>query len=400
MLVICTVLMCWAPGRTLKDRFAKARETTVGMYPARRQPGKSYPGFRAALLRSSARLLAVGGPALRRKVQQIAGAAWCVEGRLVFGVDGSRIDCPMTAANETSFGCAGKKKTVLQQLVTTLFHMGTGFILAWRRRDSRSSERTHLQEMLDLLPRGAMLLADAGYAGCRMLGQLLERRMDFVIRVGSHVQLLMNLGYARQAGDGLVYLWPSREQKKGLAPLVLRLIVLSDERNRRVYLLTNVLDGEDLSDAQVGRLYRLRRGVELLCRALKQTLEHRKMLSDSPKHTAVELDWAMVGLWILGLISLEAVRQEGHPLQTRSVAGSLRVVRWAMDQCGKSCRHGSLRQMLGRCVQDKYQRHSSKKACHPNNKKTERPPGAPKLRTAEESKVLLAQQLRKKSPAA
>ena len=58
-----------------------------------------------------------------------SGAAWTVEGRLVFAVDGARIACPMTAANEQAFGCGGKKKTAPQQYIVTLFPVGTG--LPW-----------------------------------------------------------------------------------------------------------------------------------------------------------------------------------------------------------------------------------------------------------------------------
>ena len=42
MLAICAILMCWASGKTLQDRFAKARDSLVGMYVSRKRPGKSY----------------------------------------------------------------------------------------------------------------------------------------------------------------------------------------------------------------------------------------------------------------------------------------------------------------------------------------------------------------------
>ena len=39
----------------------------------------------------------------------------------VFGVDGSRVECPRTKANEAAFGSAGRRKTGPQQFLTTLF---------------------------------------------------------------------------------------------------------------------------------------------------------------------------------------------------------------------------------------------------------------------------------------
>jgi hypothetical protein len=135
-------------------------------------------------------------------------------------------------------------------------------------------------------------------------------------------------------------------------------------------------------------------------RTLKQTLERRKMLSDSPRHAEVELDWTMVGLWMLGLMTLEAMPRTRRPLNTWSVAASLRVVQQAMDKGAKSHRQGGLRKALAGCVKDRYQRSSSKKARNPKNKKKEQPPGPPNVRMAERSEVLLAQQLRERKPAA
>jgi hypothetical protein len=400
MLVIGAILMCWAPGKTLQDRFAKAHDGLVGMYKSRKRPGKSYQGFMARLLEGSAGLLAVVCPALQKAVRQVAGAAWLVEGWLVFGVDGSRIDCSLTAANEQAFGCAGRKKTGPQQLLTTLMHVGTGLLWAWRRGDAASSERGHLREMVGLLPAGSLLLADAGFTGYDLLDELGRRGIDFLIRVGSNVRLLEKLGYAVDEGDGIVYLWPSRQQKQGLNPLVLRLIVLQDERNRRIHLLTSVPQEDRLSDAQAGRLYRLRWGVELLYRALKQTLERRKMLSDSPRRAEVELDWTMVGLWLLGLLGLQAIQQQAQASSRWSVAATLRVIRLALDRGQATCRQHGLQQSLAGCLKDCYERSSSRESRHRKNKKTERPPGAPKIRVADESEVLQAQRLSAKRDAA
>jgi len=395
MLVICATLMSWASSKMLKDRFEKARSAVVGMYNSRKRPGATYEGFIAALARRSAGLLAVVCQALQKAVGKVAGEFWTVEGWLLFGADGSRIECPMTAGNEEAFGCGGKKKTTPQQYIVTLFHVGTGLIWAWRRGLARASERGLLREMLDLLPPGAMLLADAGFTGYDLLKELRDRQIGFLIRVGSNVRLLKGLGYQVREHDGIVYVWPEGKRKKGVEPLRLRLIVLHDGK-KAVYLLTNVLEQERLSDAQAGRFYRLRWGVELLYRALKQTLEHRKLLSDSPRHAQVELDWTMVGLWMLGLMSLEAMRRDGYQLNAWGVARSLRVVREAMDKGHRSHRQGGLRQSLGQSVKDEYRRTCSKKARHWPHKKTERPPGAPQIRTAEPAEVMLAQQLRER----
>src|SRR5689334_10629338 len=41
LLATCAVLLAWAPGATLADRFADARAQVVAMYPGRRRPGRA-----------------------------------------------------------------------------------------------------------------------------------------------------------------------------------------------------------------------------------------------------------------------------------------------------------------------------------------------------------------------
>jgi hypothetical protein len=107
LLVVCAVLMAWDCSDTLKDRFESARACLVRMYPTRRRPGGTCEGFFAALARSSAALLSGVVAHLRASVRESAGSSgrWLVRGWCAFGCDSSKIDCPMTAANEAALGC-------------------------------------------------------------------------------------------------------------------------------------------------------------------------------------------------------------------------------------------------------------------------------------------------------
>ena len=135
-----------------------------------------------------------------------------IEGRVVMGVDGTRVHCPRTAANEKEFGCAGKDKSPPQQFLTTLLHVGTGLIWSWRRGGGKDAERTHLRQMLDTLPPKSLLLADAGFTGYELFTELLAGGHSFIIRAGGNVRLLKKLGLWLREHDGIVYLWPARHR--------------------------------------------------------------------------------------------------------------------------------------------------------------------------------------------
>ena len=290
LLTVMALLMGWQAASSLRDAFENCWQVVTKLYPTRRRGGHSYEGFIKALEGRSGRLLPLVTAALRRAVRQVAGRHWKIGGWVVMGVDGSRFECPRTAANEAAFGCAGRKKTTPQQLVTTVLHVGTGLLWDWRRGGGKEAERTHLRQMLATLPAAALLLADAGFTGYELLRELLAVGRSFIIRCGGHVRLLKKLGFAVREYDGIVYLWPQGQRRQ--EPLVLRLVELHDGR-KGVYLLTNVLSEAVLSDGQVGQMYRRRWGLEVFYRSLKRTMEKHQLRSKSPGKAAVELDWSL-----------------------------------------------------------------------------------------------------------
>lgn len=408
MLVVAAILMTWGVAEAITDRFDAACQVVRAMWPTRRRPGDSYGGFMKALVNATPKLLGILGPVLRGHVRRLAEsgggtACWSLGGWVVFGVDGSRIECPMTAANEKVFGIAGRKKTGPQQFLTTMFHVATGLIWDYRRGDARSSERLHLLQMLDTLPPGAMLLADAGFTGYDVFRTILDGGRSFLIRVGSNVRLLTKLGFECEQHGDVVYLWPDRAQKKNMPPLVLRLITLPGTDGRCMHLLTNVLDKMLLSDEQAEAMYRKRWGIELVYRSLKQTMGRRRMRCDAPANAAVELDWSVIGLWMLGLLSVSRILEAGRSPYEWSVATSLRAVRKVMNSAGsrpRRRREPSLAEALADATLDGYVRTGGKKSRHWPHKKREKPPGKPRARNATEMEVQLAARLRPKEKAA
>jgi hypothetical protein len=396
LLVVMAMLMAWQEASSLRDAFETCWQVVTRLYPTRRRAGHSYEGFIKSLERHSGRLLPRVMAALRRAVRRVAGRYWKVEGWLVMGVDGSRIECPRTAANEAAFGCAGKDKTTPQQFVTAVLHVGTGLLWDWRRGGGKEAERTHLREMIAALPPKALLLADAGFTGYALLRELMAGGRSFIIRAGGNVRLLRKLGFAVREYDGIVYLWPQGHRQE--APLVLRLVVLHDGR-KPVYLLTSVLGEAALSDGQVGAMYRRRWGLEVFYRSLKRTMEKHKLHSKSPGRAGVELDWALASLWLLGLLTVERMVRRGVSPTRWSVAASLRVVRRVMSgRGGRRAARGL--SGLGQALKDSYVRRRAKTARDWPHKKTESPPRPPIIRTARRPEKLKAQRFKDKKVAA
>jgi hypothetical protein len=407
LLVHLAIFMAWSAGRTLTDRFFEAREALVGIYSSRKRPGETDRGFARALVKHSDAMLSVLCDHWRQCVQQVAATCWEVAGWVLIGVDGSKLEVPRTVANEEAFGVTGKNNSGPQQLITCLFHIGSGLLWAWKRGGIRgSSERGQVREMIHLLPPNAMLLADAGFCGYDLLAALLAQGSSFLIRVGANVHLLKKLGYEVREHKQTVYLWPLDKQgrskrtqipktlKRVKPPLVLRLIRVGVGK-KAVCLLTNV-GPERLGNAMAARMYKMRWGIEVMWRDLKQTLSHRKMLSASPERARVELDWAMAGLWMLQLLSVQRMIASGQLPHRYSPASSLRVLRRAMQ--GKRRKRRSLQTELTGAVKDTYQRKGSKKARHYPKKRPQQPPGEPRARMASREEKRLVKRLLAQPP--
>jgi hypothetical protein len=392
--------MAWDEGQTLTARWEHAKEAAWVWHPAWKL-GSSYGGFSEALARLSAALLAAIKARLRREMLKLR---WRPADRWrwrAFAADGTRFEAPHAEANETGLGCAGRKKTGPQVFATTLWHMGTGLPWDFCAGPGTDSERRHLESMVDALPEGALLVADAGFVGYQLCRKIHESSRFFLFRVGSNITLLTELGYEYQQRDGLVYLWPQKHRDQ--PPLVLRLITLTHGR-QSVYLLTNVLDPQELTAEEARLLYQMRWGVEVFYRSAKQTLERRRLLSRTPATCLAEAQWTLVGIWLLGLLTAGAlIEQNIDPLEV-SYAKARDAVRRAMrgatsvpSSPGRRSPHTSLHVELAAATKDRYRRRRAKHARNYPRKKHARPPRPPKIRSATLQEQTIAKQLREQN---
>ena len=385
--------MSWDEGQTLETRWDHACTMAGELHPHWRL-GESYSGFTQALVRETPRLLEPIKRRFRQAMRGLPEPVWKCGRWLALAVDGSRQEAPHTSANETDLGCAGRDKTAPQVFMTTVWHLGSGLPWDFRMGPGTDSERKHALAMVDDLPPQALIVADAGLVGYEFCRKLMRSGRSFLLRVGGNIRLLKALGYYHRERDGIVYLWPQKRQKTGQEkPLVLRLIRLRHGR-QTLYLVTNVLCRRQLTNVQARRLYQMRWGEEVFYRSYKQTLQRRKLLSRTSPTCLAESQWTMLGLWLLGLLTVSRIAAaRGNP-KAWSVAMSRDIVRHALrDERPRRSARQPFGELLAHALADSYRRTSDKTARNYPRKKQEKPPGPPKIEPAQRTEILRARRL-------
>lgn len=370
---LAAVLMAWSEGPTLRDRFDHAH----ALLHLRR--GTTYQGLSAALRRAGARLVVVLRRHLAAVLMTLRPAHWTIEGWCVIAVDGSRFNAPRTRANEAGLGIAGRDKCGPQMLAVILVHLGLGALWDWRVARPDGSERDRWRAMLAGTPRGALLVGDAGFMGLDCLKAVVRGGRHFLVRLAGNARLITGL----TDDPGVVAAWPQTRQ--GEPPLLLRLIRVPDGKGGEVVLGTSVMDRAGLSDQQAAVFYRLRWGVETTYRAVKQTLERRGMRSAAPAQARLELHWTLLGMMLLGVLTLRRLDSRLCPARW-SVAAAIRAVRMAARARTNRLARRALGGLRRAVTPDTARRNKSARDWP--HKKNPEPPGPPDLRAATEREVL------------
>jgi len=397
-------MMAWDQTPQLVERFAAVREC---LREACRHwtLGSSYEGWVQAQHREAGRLIPAVTHKLRQHMQAFAECHRRSGRWEAFAVDGSDAACPRTIANQQAMGDTGKPNGIPQLSMTVLFHVGLAMPWSFRVGPSTESEREHLRDMLDELPAGSLLVADAGFIGYEICRKMLGKNQHFLLRVGGNVHLLTDLGYDYEADGETVYLWPIEQQSRREPPIQLRLIVAEDEGKQPVYLVTSVLDDARLTQAEACETYRRRWGIEVSYRTLKQTLGHDGTHSRTPDNCYLEMKWAILGAWMLALMTVRHVVASGGTSRKASPAAARNVIRRAMRNSPprthrrRRCRLprdskcSSLFAALAACQTDNYRRLRPKGSRDYPRKKRHEPPSPPKIKPSSESQRQIAKQL-------
>ena len=406
-LILLAVVWVWSGHTMLTGAFGEAQRWSLKVLG--RSAVATYQGLIKSLVTWTGQMLPRIWCHLQGLMREHGDKHWRVGLWLALAVDGSRVSVPRTKANEKAF-CAPnfghgktaryrkkknkglratkKAKEKMQPVkpqiwITLLWHMGLQMPWSWKSGASNSSERDHFRQMLKELnfPENTLFCADAGFTGYDLWKAILDGGHSFLIRVGANVTLLRKLGYVRERA-GLVYFWPDKAARKQQPPLVLRLLHFK-LGTCDIYLVTNVLSEKRLTEKQAIEVYQLRWGVELQFRTLKQTFGRRKLRSKTPGRALVELDWSLLGLWMIQLFAVKEQIEIGDVPEHCSVSLAIHIVRTTFQRWSEyPDANEAFATRMQAAVKDDYKRTSRKQARYRPKYKDKPSAGKPIIVTA------------------
>ena len=423
-LVVLALIWSWQETTNVTDAFEHAFEQCQDL--GLKKTAKSYTSMMNAL--ESYQDIFV--PELRQHFQQLVeeacGRFYETDGKVLIAFDGSRATAPRSVANEEEL-CApnygkgrharrSKKKSeglqrkrneenpphppAPQAWITMMWHMGARLPWTWRLGPSNSSERDHVKEIVndEEFPENVLFCGDAGFVGYDFWRQLVDRGHDFLVRVGANVSLLAE-EYAdiEQLDGGIVLCWPRNEQTTN-PPLRLRLVRIKIGKTK-MWMLTNVLQPKKLSKKQITRYYKLRWGIEVEFRGLKQVLDKHKLRCRNPHRLLVELDWSIRAMAVAELLSLHQQMmatkkniktnnepEEQYSPKDRSLANTMRALRKCLRRLHESSTpDNDILYQLSKAVVQRYNNSTDKKPRYRPKNPDKKPLGNPKIRKLKQS---------------
>lgn len=385
----------WMANGTLTERVPEACRIVGHVFG--REETITRQGLMKALSTCGSELTKLMVDSLATHVQSLKGY-WTEKGKVDVAVDGSKFAAPRTKENQDYFAATGsgdatsqkkkkKKKykraadqskaSTVQVLLTIFWHMKSGLPLQWMTSASNGSERRNAALMLDSLPRNTRLIGDAEYIGYPLWSKIHNSGRSFLVRVGSNLTFLKNLGNYRRE-HGFVYYWPETAMRANHPPLVLRLIQIRDGK-KVISLVTNELD---LDDDRARELYFRRWKIEVFFRTVKQTCERRKLQCLRPANVLTELNWTLLGIWYALFTSKTMLVENGLSPHEISPVKVLKAFKKVVEMIGRVATPVSMfrRELAKAVLKDESARKTSKASRGFPRKKKKRRCGVPTIK--------------------
>lgn len=304
-LIWVVLTMNWCSGQSQEERFALARAAYVAHHQSSRRPGKTLAGFLSALAKVPLPVLRVLAQGVRERLGQRWIESLRVGGWLPLACDGSRVECPRSEQLQQRLGEAGKPGTAPSVYLTTLVLLPIGVVWSWCVGKGTASEHQQLRWLLRTLPARSLIVGDAYYLGYELFRDILQAQAAFLVRLSSKAYLYTTNKQSLETWtEGLVYYWPRKAQQQRQPPLRARLLRIKGSK-ADVWLLTSILDAEQLGRRTAGQLYRWRWRNEGLFRDYKRLLQKVKLSSRTVALVHREVEGSMLALQLLLALAVQ-----------------------------------------------------------------------------------------------
>ena len=328
-------------------RWALARVQADAVCRGHQPPGDSTGAYCQARCVLSLPWLQALSSALSRWFEQRTTGQW--RGRTVRLLDASGFSMPDTDKNRRIWPYAGGQKPGCgfpTGKLVGLFCLHTGRMLAFAQGTWKAHDLSLARKLLGYLQAGELLVADRAYCGWLFLAQLLDRKVDFVLRL-HQTRLVRTRRYhswletwqkpQRPAGQSL------RDWKNRPGELTIRLVRFRVEvrgfRTRSVIVVTSLLDEKAFPDSAIAELYGLRWQIELHYRQIKTNLALDVLRGLSPSMIERERWMHVLAYNLVRALLLECALTHAVPVERLSFKGALDALQAWADRALNHSRH-------------------------------------------------------------
>jgi hypothetical protein len=291
-------------------------------------------------------------PIIRRLTVQVADgceqqvpAEWLWKGRHhVYLADGSTVSMPDTAANQADYpqpatqqpglGFPIARLVVLMSLATAMIKdMAMGPYAG-----KETGETALLRQLLERFQAGDILLADRYYCSYFMIALLLERGIDFVVRLHQARTADFRRGRRLGAGDHLVDWqrpakpeWMDQETYERM-PASIRVREVEVQVHQPGFrvdsfvVVTTLTDADEYTRDDLAELYHQRWLAELDLRTIKITLGLDVLRCKSPEMVCREIWTGLLAYNLIRQTMLQAALQAGCSPRHLSFAAALQKI--------------------------------------------------------------------------
>lgn len=274
---------------------------------------------------------------------QRAGDVGHLSGRPVKVVDGSTVQLPDTPANQRHYPQPSSQKPgcgfPVMRLVV-LFSLASGALLEVAWGNLLGHDLRVFARLWDTLRAGDILLGDRGFGNFPTVAQLPRQGVDVVARL--HQRRKVDFRKAKPLGpnDGL-FVWRKNSQQStiftaaqwGALPeeITVRILrfrtTIRGFRNRKVTLVTTLLDPQIYPAQELATLYGRRWRLELCLRDVKTTMGMELLRCQSPQMARKEVLGYLIAHNLVRCVMAEAARVHDAALDRLSFKGTLDAMR-------------------------------------------------------------------------